>query len=81
LLSHEAELARRRRDAAGARCKPEVVELLLVAEAPPAGLDRYFEDVPDHNQVRHVVRAVLAIEPSRSQKRVSFSAWQIAVCS
>ena len=71
LLSHEAELARRRHDAAAARYKPEAVELLLVAEAPPAALDRYFyfEDVPDQDShFRHVVRAVLAIEPSRSQR-------------
>jgi len=71
LLSHEAEHVRRRRDVAAARYKPEVVELLLVAEAPPAALDRYFyfEDVPDQDSLfRHIVRAVLAIEPSRSQK-------------
>jgi hypothetical protein len=73
LLSHEAEPARRRRDAAAARYKPEAVELLLVAEAPPAALDRYFyfKDVPDQDSLfRHVARAVLAIEPSRSQKPV-----------
>jgi hypothetical protein len=73
LLSDEAELARRRRDAAAARYKPSVVELLLIAEAPPAALDRYFyfDDVPDQDSLfRHVVRAVLAIEPSRSQKPV-----------
>jgi hypothetical protein len=48
-----------------------VVALLLVAEAPPNGLDRYFYfvDVPDQDSLfRHVVRAVLAVEPSRSQK-------------
>ncbi len=73
MLSHEAEHARRRRDAAAARYKPEAVELLLVAEAPPAALDRYFyfKDVPDQDSLfRHVARAVLAIEPSRSQKPV-----------
>jgi hypothetical protein len=69
--SREATQARRRRDAAAARYKPKKVELLLVAEAPPAALDRYFyfESVPDQDSLfRHVFRAVLAIEPSRSAK-------------
>jgi hypothetical protein len=47
------------------------VELLLVAEAPPAALDRYFyfEHVPNHDSLfRYVVRAVLATEPSRTEK-------------
>ena len=73
MLSHEAEHARRRRDVAAARYKPEVLELLVVSEAPPAAPDRYFyfEDVPDQDSLfRHVVRAVLEIEPSRSQKPV-----------
>lgn len=47
------------------------MELLLVAEAPPSSPDRYFcfEHLPDHDSLfRHVVRAILAIEPSRSEK-------------
>jgi hypothetical protein len=47
------------------------VRLLLVAEAPPSSFDRYFyfEDVRDQDSLfRHVVRAILAIEPSRSEK-------------
>jgi hypothetical protein len=66
-----ATKARRLRDAAVAKYRPEVVDLLLIAEAPPSSLDRYFyfEDVSDHDSLfRHVVRAVLAIEPSRSEK-------------
>lgn len=42
-----------------------------MAEAPPLSLDRYFyfEDVRDQDSLfRHVVRATLAIEPSRSGK-------------
>jgi hypothetical protein len=69
--SREARHARQRRDAAAARYKPEKVELLLVAEAPPCAPDRYFyfEDVPDQDSLfRHVVRAVLALEPSRTAK-------------
>jgi hypothetical protein len=64
--------ARRRRMAAAAKYKPETVELLLIAEAPPSSLERYFyfEHVSDHDSLfRHVVSAVLGIEPSRSQKR------------
>lgn len=63
--------ARRRRDAAAAKYKPGRVDLLLVAEAPPSSLDRYFyfEDVPDHDSLfRHVVRAVLGLQPSRFEK-------------
>jgi hypothetical protein len=69
--SRKARQARRCRDAAAARYKPKAVELLLVAEAPPAALDRYFcfEDVPNQDSLfRHVVRAVLALDPSRSEK-------------
>jgi hypothetical protein len=63
--------ARRLRDAAAAKYRPEVVELLLIAEAPPSSLDRYFyfEDVPEQDSLfRHVVRAVLGLEPSRAEK-------------
>lgn len=59
------------REAAAAKYKPEQVELLLVAEAPPSAVDRYFyfEDVPDQDSLfRHVVRAVLVIEPDRAAK-------------
>jgi hypothetical protein len=69
--SREAAQARRRRDAAARRYRPETIQLLLIAEAPPSALDRYFyfEDVPDQDSLfRHVVRAVLAVEPSRSDK-------------
>jgi hypothetical protein len=37
-----ARLARQRRYRAARRFRPETVRLLLVAEAPPASLDRYF---------------------------------------
>lgn|ERR1700686_5289470 len=66
-----ATQARQGRDAAAAKYRPEPIELLLVAEAPPSSLDRYFyfEDVRDQDSLfRHVVRATLAIEPSRSEK-------------
>jgi len=63
--------ARQRREAAAAVYKPDPVELLLVAEAPPSPLERYFyfEDVPRQDSLfRHVVQALLAIQPSRSGK-------------
>jgi hypothetical protein len=40
--AEEREQARARRELAAQRHKPEKVDLLLVAEAPPASLDRYF---------------------------------------
>jgi hypothetical protein len=65
-----ATQARRRRDAAAVKYKPDPVRLLL-AEAPPSSLDLYFcfEDVRDQDSLfRHVVRVILAIEPSHSDK-------------
>ena len=64
-----ANEARRRREQAAAKYRPEVVELLLIAEAPPSALDRYFyfDGVTRHDSLfGHVARAVLGIEPSRS---------------
>jgi hypothetical protein len=68
---HQASQARHRRSAAAAKYKPDQVQLLLVAEAPPSALDRYFyfEDVRDQDSLfRHVVRALLNIGPSRAEK-------------
>ena len=53
--------AAERRAVAAAKYRPEQVQLLLVAEAPPAALNRYFyfEDVRDQDSLfRHVVRSV-----------------------
>lgn len=66
-----AQVARRRREAAAAKYRPEKIKLLLVGEAPPAALDRYFyfEQVREHDHLfRHVVRALLGIEPAREDK-------------
>ena len=65
-----ADAARRRREQAAARYRPTRVDTLLVAEAPPSALDRYFyfEDVAVHDSLfRHVVEAVLAEKPSRDK--------------
>ncbi len=66
-------MARRRREEAAAEYRPEQVRLLLIAEAPPSGLDRYFyfEDVRDQDSLfRYVVRTVLQVEPTRGAKPV-----------
>jgi hypothetical protein len=63
--------ARTRREEAAARYKPDVVDLLLVAEAPPHALDRYFyfEDVREQDSLfRYVCRVVLDREPTREAK-------------
>ena len=65
-----AVAARRRREQAAARYRPEQIDTLLVAEAPPSALDRYFyfEDVSIHDSLfRHVVEAVLGEKPSRDK--------------
>jgi hypothetical protein len=66
----DARAARARRAAAAARFRPAVVDTLLVAEAPPSALDRYFyfEDVETHDSLfRHVVEAVLGERPTRDK--------------
>ena len=63
--------ARRRRQEAAERYRPEHVRLLLIAEAPPSALDRYFyfEDVRDQDSlVRYVVKTVLGEAPLRAEK-------------
>jgi hypothetical protein len=70
-MTHQADHARRRRDAARAKYKPEQVELLLVAEAPPCTADRYFyfEDVMEQDSLfRYVCKGVLGSVSSRAEK-------------
>ena len=65
-----SEAARRRRDCAAARYRPERIDTLLVSEAPPSARDRYFyfEDVTEHDSLfRHVVQAVLGEKPTRDK--------------
>lgn len=76
----ERRRARERRNRAARRLKPEQVKLLLVAEAPPATLDRYFyfPDVPDHDSLfRYVARGVLQAEPTRAISRSFLPAFVI----
>jgi hypothetical protein len=63
--------ARRRRDRAAKKYQPASVQLLLVAEAPPAALGRYFyfEDVATQDSLfRYVARGILKVEPTRTNK-------------
>ena len=65
------DAARRRRERAARKSRPSPVRLLLVAEAPPAALDRYFyfEDVNAHNSLfRYVARGILDVAPTRANK-------------
>lgn len=65
-----AAAARERRRRAAERYRPAEIDLLLVAEAPPSALDRYFyfEDVLTHDSLfRYVVRGVLGETPSRDK--------------
>jgi hypothetical protein len=64
----------RRRSEAAARYKPAKIDLLLVAEAPPNSLDRYFyfTDVRAHDILfRYVCRVLLGREPKRERKGVT----------
>ena len=69
-MTRDEDAARRRRQTAARRWRPDRVELLLVAEAPPSALDRYFyfEDVATQDSLfRHVVEAVLGEKPTRDK--------------
>lgn len=62
-------MARRKR--AAARYRPEQIRLLLVAEAPPAKLDRYFyfTDVTTHDSLfRYVCKGLFGCTPARDAK-------------
>jgi hypothetical protein len=62
---------RARRDRAARKYRPAAVKLLLVAEAPPSSLDRYFyfEDVSTRDSLfRYIARAILKVEPTRATK-------------
>lgn len=61
----------RERQAAAAKYKPDRIELLLVAEAPPCAPDRYFyfEHVDQHDWLfRYVWEGLMGTKPDRAQK-------------
>jgi hypothetical protein len=69
--AEELEQARARRELAARLYKPERIDLLLVAEAPPSALDRYFyfPDVAEQDSLfRYVSRGLLGREPTREGK-------------
>jgi hypothetical protein len=69
LTAADGAALQRRRRAAG-RFRPDPVETLLVAEAPPSALDRYFyfDYVPTQDSLfRHVVEGVLGERPTRDK--------------
>ena len=60
-----------RRATAAQRYQPAAVRILLVAQAPPEALDRYFyfPDVDTQDSLfRSVARSVLGEEPTRANK-------------
>src|SRR5688500_17851914 len=68
----ELQRARGCRMRAARKYRPDRVDLLLVAEAPPEALDRYFyfsDVVTQDSLFRYVCRGVLGKEPSRAAKR------------
>jgi hypothetical protein len=76
--TEQAAALKRRRQAAR-KYRPDVVELLLVAEAPPCELSRYFyfEDVPEHDWLfRYVWEGLTGEKPSRAEKAHHLAALQ-----
>jgi hypothetical protein len=70
-MKGDAKRVRDRRVRAARRFRPDRVELLLIAESPPAAPDRYFyfRDVGSHDSLfRYVSRAILGVEPIRADK-------------
>lgn len=64
--------ARARRDRWARRFRPTHVRLLLIAEAPPSSLDRYFyfPNVATQDSLfREIASAVLSVAPTRENKR------------
>jgi hypothetical protein len=75
-LSDDGSASARRAGAAD-RYRPERIETLLIAEAPPSALDRYFyfPDVEAHDSLfRHVAAAILGETPSRDGMETALSA-------
>jgi hypothetical protein len=69
LTAGDSAAAARRR-AAAERFRPDRIDTLLVAEAPPSAPDRYFyfDFVPTHDSLfRHVVQGVLGERPTRDK--------------
>jgi hypothetical protein len=69
--ANDESKARARRELAAREYKPDPVDLLLAAEAPPSALERYFyfSDVREQDSLfRYVCRVLLDREPTREGK-------------
>lgn len=69
--------ARRQRQEAAEKYRPEHVRVLLIAEAPPGAPDRYFyfEHVREHDWLfRAVAQVVLGYTPARTEKAEALAA-------
>ncbi len=76
---------RYRREAAAGRYRPKVIRVLLVAQAPPAAVDRYyyFPDVAVHDWLfRAVTKTILPQHQiTRTNKASLLASCVIEVCS
>lgn len=70
-----------KRHAAAAAYQPKKIRLLLIAEAPPCALDRYFyfEDVDQHDWLfRYVWEGLMGAKPDREHKAAHLAALKTA---
>lgn len=70
-MDENRQRTRQLREAAAEKYRPDAIELLLVAEAPPRADDRYFyfEDVFSNDWLfRGVVEVLLGEQPNRTDK-------------
>jgi hypothetical protein len=77
MIGNQEAVAQRRARARRTRWarvfRPQVVSLLLIAEAPPSALDRYFyfpTVTTQDSLFREGARAILSMEPTHENKRV-----------
>ena len=76
----ERRRARSRRARWARAFRPEKVGTLLIAEAPPSALDRYFyfPNVSTHNSLfREVAHAITSMQPTRENKRELLTMLQV----
>jgi hypothetical protein len=68
--------AKRLRDEAARKYRPEEIDLLLIAESPPRAIDRYFyfERVQTQDSLfRYVCKMILGYVPGRAEKPQSLA--------
>jgi hypothetical protein len=69
-MNRASRAARRRRERWAKRFRPEDIDVLLIAEAPPSAVERYFyfPDVLTQDSLFREVARAFGIEPSRERK-------------